>query len=112
MITKKELKGVTIKKAIKAHRVAMRWHNKNKSGGNFGFNIYFGPEFNRGTDTELTGYYNKDGFITRLNYGFLYQAGHTIPKEFLSSLDALFKHINSVKKRYTLEVEGQHAVTF
>ena len=52
----------------------MRWHNKNKQGGNFGFNIYFKQVFDRDNDKELTGYYNKDGVVYSLCFSPLYSA--------------------------------------
>ena len=36
----KMLNGNKIKKLMKAKSSRFRWHNKNKSGGNFGINIY------------------------------------------------------------------------
>lgn len=98
-MNKKELNTNELKKLIGAHRIAQRWHNKNKHGGNFGINIYFGPEFQRGIDKEITGYYDKEGHITSLSFGDLYSAGATIPKENHSDLNELAKWINSRRKQ-------------
>ena len=96
MINIKELKGQEIKKQLNAFSCAFRWHNKNKSGGNFGINIYFTKEFNRDTDKEITGYYNKEGNIYSLNFSPLYSAGGNIPIWALKDLDALFNYIKDV----------------
>ena len=93
MITKKELTGNILKKNLDAKRVMYRWHNKNKSGGNFGINIYYAEEFNRETDKELTGYYSTDGNVYRLRFGSLYSCGINIPIYALQSLNTLFKYI-------------------
>ena len=95
-ITIKQLSGNAVKKGLNAHKSHFRWHNKNKSGGNFGINIYFAEEFNRETDKEITGYYNKDGYIYNLRFSPLYTAGQTIPIWALNDLDTLFNYIKQV----------------
>lgn len=75
---KKELTGNILKKGLNAYSVSMRWHNKNTHGGSFGFNIYFKKEFNRDTDKELIGYYNKEGVVYGLSFSPLYSAGGEI----------------------------------
>lgn len=95
MITKSELTSNRLKKGLGAYRVAYRWHNKNKSGGNFGINIYYGKEFLRGRDKELTGEYNTSGIITGLRYGDLYSAGHNVPQDALSDMEALIIYLRS-----------------
>lgn len=70
MLTMKELKGTALKKALNAKSVSMRWHNKNKSGGNFGFNIRGVP--NTAHDFELTGNYNEHGEVFGLIFGRIY----------------------------------------
>ena len=91
---KSELKTNDLKKLINAKRIAQRWHNKNKSGGNFGLNIYFGDEFVRGRDKEITGNYNSDGEITSLHFGNLYWGNQSVPKECFISLEELAKYLN------------------
>lgn len=96
MIKKNELTGSAVKKGLKANRSMYRWHNKNKSGGNFGINIYFAEEFNRDTDKELTGYYNSDGVVYSLSFGNLYSAGHKVPIWAIESLETLFSYCKQV----------------
>jgi len=93
MIAKKELTGTVIKKELGARRCVQRWHNKNKSGGNFGFNIYFSEEFDRATDKEITGEYNRDGDIINLRFGTLWQLGGSVPADAIESKTALFDYI-------------------
>lgn len=92
-IKKTDLKSNILKKLLKAARVAQRYHNKNKSGGNFGINIYFGSTFNRETDREITGNYNTEGFIYGLRYGPLYQCGQKIPRPILKNIDLLGEYL-------------------
>ena len=94
MINIKEFKGNLIKKQLGANSASFRWHNKNKSGGNFGINIYFAKEFNRETDREFTGYYNKEGEIYNLSYSPLYSAGGNIPIWALKDIPTLFDYIH------------------
>lgn len=100
MINKKELTGNRLKKSLNAYRVNMRWHNKNKSFSNFGFNIYFGKEFNRDTDKELTGIYNSQtNEIVNLAFGYLYQCGQKIPKEIINTdYETLIRYIQHLEK--------------
>ena len=74
MLTMKELKGTALKKALNAKSVSMRWHNKNKSGGNFGFNIRGVP--NTADDFELTGNYNEHGEVFGLRFGKIFWGNH------------------------------------
>lgn len=98
MIQKSDLTGQTIKKRLNARRCMQRWHNKNKQGGNFGFNIYMGEGFVRERDKEITGYYDRKGNIWSLSFGELYQLGTKIPIWALENLDALFEYINNYMK--------------
>ena len=93
MIQKTSLKGIDFKKYMGAFQGSQRWHNKNKNGGNFGINVYFGKEFVRGRDSELTGDYNKDGEIVSLSWGRLYSCGHRVPVWALESKDILFDYL-------------------
>lgn len=70
----KELSGARIKKSLGAFKVAKRWHNKNKSGGNFGINIYPRSTSLNDQAYEITGYHNTKGYVTRLRFSELYQA--------------------------------------
>lgn len=96
MINIKEFNGNLVKKQLNAHRAGFRWHNKNKSGGNFGINIYFAEQFNRETDKEFTGYYNTDGVIYNLSFSALYSAGGNIPIWALKDIPTLFNYVKQV----------------
>jgi len=74
MINIKELRGTSLKRDLGLERVIKRWHNKNKSGGNFGINLMTKqrPHY------EITGYHDTQGNVTSLSFGELYQAGTTI----------------------------------
>jgi hypothetical protein len=67
----REMKGSTFKKLMNGQSSAMRFHNKNKNGGNFCLGIYG----INGKDYELWGYYNKEGVIHFLTFGYLYKNG-------------------------------------
>lgn len=84
-----ELKSRDIKKRFDAKSVALRWHNKNKSGGNFGMNIH-GVN---GKDFEISGQYNIDGILSGLRFGFIYQAG--IPMN-VNSVQEMFEFMDVV----------------
>lgn len=71
MITKKQINGKDIKKALGVFRVCQDYHNKNKNGGNFGLSIYVKEEFNHLTDRNLNGQYDKEGIITKLDLSFI-----------------------------------------
>lgn len=75
MIDITELKGTNLKKDLKLDRALKRWHNKNKSGGNFGINLY---QKDDKPDYQITGYHNLNGDVTGLSVAQLYQAGPTI----------------------------------
>ena len=77
MILKGELTGRRLKKDLGLHSAAQRWHNKNKSGGNFGINLIFDPRLEC-LNFELTGHYFPDGEISSLAFGELYQPGTKI----------------------------------
>lgn len=97
MIQISELKGTTIKKRLGAYSASFRYHNKNKQGGNFGINIYMKKEFNRATDKEICGYYDKEGRIWALEYGELYGVGSRLPIWALESLETLFSYLEAVR---------------
>lgn len=76
MILKSELTGSRLKKALGFHRGSYQWHNRNKSGGNFGINLY--PTVNGGWQREsymLSGAYNSDGIVTALSFCEGFSAG-------------------------------------
>lgn len=74
MINIKELRGPKLKKDLGLRRVVKRWHNRNKSGGNFGINLMTFKEPNY----EITGYHDLKGNVTSLRVGELWGVGTTI----------------------------------
>jgi hypothetical protein len=90
---KQELTGNTLKKLLGAKRVMYRWHNKNKTGGNFGINIYFSEEFNRETDKEITGFYDTNGDIRSLYFSPLYSAGGKLPLFAFNTIQSLIRYL-------------------
>jgi len=64
--------GPNIKKSLNALSVSKRYHNKNKSGGNFGINVMFHRELKPG-NYEFNGDYNTRGEIVRLTFAPMYQ---------------------------------------
>ena len=90
---KTELKTNELKKLLNAHRLNTQWHNKNKSGGNFGLNIYFGATFERDRDKQITGYYNKEGDLYGIKYGSMYGIGQKIPKCILKDIKLLSEYL-------------------
>lgn len=88
----RELKSAEIKKKLGAESVRFRWHNKNKSGGNFGLSI-IGV---KGRDYEISGYYNITGKLYDLRFGFIYQAGISMS---VSSVEEMFEFIKESLER-------------
>jgi len=86
---KSDLKTTQLRKLINANRIIQRWHNKNKHGGNFGINIYFGEDFIRDRDKEITGEYNTDGVLTSVQFGELWGHTYIIPKDAHTNLKTL-----------------------
>lgn len=88
-----ELNGNAIKKALGIKKAYFRWHNKNKTWGNFGINL---EEVN-GIDCEISGSYNENKDIISLCFGRMYQAGIAISER-------NFEYLMDMIKRTTLNV--------
>ena len=67
MINIDELTGSKLKKALKLTKARKRYHNKNKTGGNFGMDLQ-----KDGKWYELNGAYDTHGNIYRLAVGEIY----------------------------------------
>ena len=91
-----DLTGPKLKKLLGAKRAKMRWHNKNKSGGNFGFDIMYGDSYNRKTDAELTGYYDPNRNLLSLRWGPAWESGTTIYKR--GDPHSLVKNMDELKE--------------
>ena len=63
-----DLTGPKLKKMLGANRALRRYHNKNKSGGNFGINIYTEGK----GSFEINGRYNPNGEIISIDIGRLW----------------------------------------
>jgi hypothetical protein len=87
----KELNGPAIKKALGCKSCLRRYHNKNKSGGNFGINII---DIN-GQDVELSGDYNTEGDVIHLRFGRLYHAGISISERNFDVLMDMIKRTSA-----------------
>jgi len=105
LVLKSELKTSELKRLLGAYRVIQRWHNKNKTGGNFGINIYFSKDDDiiKGMDKEITGEYNTDGVITSLHFGDLYQCTGRLPTEAYTGIKTLAEII--LKRKHFEELE-------
>jgi len=80
-----ELKGQQIKNALGIVRAIKRYHNKNKSGGNFGFTLIKGDRW-----FDLNGYHDLSGHVKGLRFGNFGAAGTPInPKSFDDLMSAL-----------------------
>lgn len=67
MIIKQELKGNFFKKELGLFNCNYGYHNKNKSGGNFGLTFILKNKFNENTDFTLNGEYNTTNEIMKLS---------------------------------------------
>jgi len=80
-----ELKGQQIKKATGIDTSVKRYHNRNKSGGNFGFSLRKGNRW-----FDLNGYHDLSGHVKGLRFGDFAGAGTPInPKSFDELMSAL-----------------------
>lgn len=86
-----ELKSGFLKKEFNASKARFRYHNKNKSGGNFAIELW-GID---GKDYDLHGYYDIDLTITHLDFGVCMRAGHDVPS---ASLEEMLNYIKNILK--------------
>ena len=103
MINIKELKGNVFKKEFGLNRCMFEYHNKNKSGGNFGLNFYLNKDFDEDTDFTLHGDYNINGEIFNLKIMSIRVGGFIINipkekrgdwKELIDYIKGFYEHIN------------------
>ena len=95
MIKKDELTGARLKKALDLYKANQRWHNRNKSGGNFGFNLFQSPRHKFGKDYQLVGAYDTLGRVTSLTFGRLFQAGYKIDNLYDLTFERLIEVIKN-----------------
>ena len=94
-----DLTGAKLKKMLNATKASRRYHNKNKSGGNFGINVY-----TDGKDSfEINGRYNTQGEITSLGVGRLWG----MPTDYRSvSKITKTQLLNIIKAKYNQVISG------
>ena len=87
-----------IKKSLGLDKAVFRYHNKNKTGGNFGIDLIIGswgnPNFKH---YELSGEYDLSGQISRLRVGYAYQLGYNIVE--VKDLNELISYIKLMIER-------------
>lgn len=83
----KELNGKSIKKALACKSASYRWHNKNKSGGNFGINL-LGVN---SKDLEITGQYDLTGQVYGLRIGLIYWSRMSVKPTDFNELMTMLK---------------------
>ena len=80
-----EVRGQQIKKALGIDTCVKRYHNRNKSGGNFGFTLVKGDRW-----FDLNGYHDLTGHVKGLRFANFGAAGVPInPKSFDDLMSAL-----------------------
>lgn len=72
-----EIKGNNIKKVLNAQQVAQQYHNRNKSGGNFGINI----AMQNGDRFSMNGIYDTQKVIRRLSVAEGWGIGEKVIRE-------------------------------
>ena len=100
-----DLKTSQIKKGLKANRCKFRYHNKNKSGGNFGINIIF-SEFGKEDykNFEISGNYDKGGLLYGLSVGLAYQIGFKVD---VANMEELILKLKEMIKETDEEVKNK-----
>ena len=89
-----ELKSGLLKKRFGCTKCRFRYHNKNKSGGNFAIELHT----MNGKSYDLHGYYDFCGTITSLDFGPFFQVGHEIPHENLGETLEYITNILNIQR--------------
>lgn len=94
-LTITDFKASEIKKLSGAERVGYQWHNKNKTGGNFGYNLFFpNPNAIGGRDDYMfSGEYDTTGKLRWLRVSKGFSAGISIPQEKLIDMPTLIGYM-------------------
>jgi hypothetical protein len=92
----KEFNKIT-KKEFKFNQVGFRYHNKNKTGGNFAINYAF-SEFGKDDykDYELNGEYRTDGSFIYLEVGKAFKIGTRLDLSIIENLSDLLREFKKV----------------
>jgi len=70
-----QLTGPKLKKELNLIKATKRYHNKNKSGGNFGIDLRITP---KGKWFTISGYHNLDNEVTSARIGKSFNPGMTL----------------------------------
>jgi hypothetical protein len=86
----KDIKPTEIRHQMGAESVGYQWHNKNKSGGNFGYNINY-----EGGDKYymIKGRYDTTGKIRSASISRGFTAGKSVPQDKLTDLTRLLNYL-------------------
>lgn len=97
-----DIKGNRLKKSLSLFQAIKRYHNRNNSGGNFAFNMYFDEQHSRGKSFEISGYHNPEGAITEIRFGYLWELGTKTDNQYFETYDKLIKYIQDILKGLSL----------
>lgn len=91
-----DLKGNRLKKSLSLSQAIKRYHNRNNSGGNFAFNLYFDEKHSKGLSFEISGYHDTTGAITEIRFGYLWDIGAKLEPQYIETYESLIKCINDI----------------
>ena len=96
------------KRTLNFDKVSFRYHNKNKSGGNFAINYKIGEWGKQDyKNYELEGEYKTDGSFIYLRVGVAYKGiGTKINLEMINSINDLLRAFVSAIKQEEIYSEG------
>jgi len=104
----KDINNNALKKVFGFSYARVRYHNKNKSGGNFGTNYVIGEYGKPGYENyeienyEIHGAYDTHGVLYQLGMGKAYQVGYRIDPNSITSFDDLvmkFKNVIEAERK-------------
>jgi hypothetical protein len=88
-----------IKKILGFDTAKVRYHNKNKTGGNFGTNYVYGKFNTPGYENyEINGQYDVQGNLIQLGIGPAYQIGYRMDPNNIHNLQELIEAFKMVIK--------------
>lgn len=104
-----DLRGTTLKKLLGFDRAMKRYHNKNKSGGNFGFTLIKSKNEKRKKDYwfNLHGIYDTEGNIRSLGFStFDFRKRHDF-NEIPESMEDLALKMKEPMKKFEEYIESR-----
>lgn len=98
----KDLKGKRLKKLLNFNRAIKRYHNKNKSGGNFGFTLVKITPSKRKEEVWLTldGVYDTEGRIRILSFSTFDYRQKQVFEEIPQTIEDLALKMKEPLKRF------------